>query len=139
MKLYAVPAFLALIGLPVVSIGQAKLYNCDRVANGRFYYRYPDSRLRVNVYRKGNIQYEVEEATKDTTWLQLEWLSGCRYTMSFIRRTKPFDPGEEAFYRSVIVQSEIIQMTARYYITRTSSASSSSSEPFFTTDTLWFR
>ena len=132
-------AVLALIAIPVVSVGQGKLHNCDRITNGKFYYRYADARTRINVFRNGKVQYEVNETTKDTTWLKLDWLDGCSYNMTFVRRTKPFDEGEEALTRSMLIHVAIIGMAERYYITQGTATSSLSPETISGTDTLWFR
>lgn len=131
-------AFLIAFTLPLCMFGQSSTSNdCNKLKCGTFYFYPVNAQNGFVVIRKNSIQEEINLATSDTSFWEVNWKNTCEFNLKFIRKSQPMSDDERAFYSSHISVVKVLKVTKEYYVFNAGLDYLNGANAL--TDTLWFK
>lgn len=127
--------FLLTFLLPLFTLGQSKVCNCNGIKTGTFYLYPLNSQKSFIIIRDKSIQKEINIEAKDTSFWKVNWQSNCILNLKFIRKNQPLSDEDKFFYSHNIVV-KVLNVTKDYYTFKGGLDSVNNTSAL--TDTLWF-
>lgn len=111
--------------------------DCSQLKTGsyRYHFRGQHANFFFSLDRNDSIQTETNEKTGSISKLAIRWTDKCKYELKFIESTESFPDSIQNIRKSIILKTEILSWTDRYYIFR----STRDDIDFVLKDTMWMK
>lgn len=112
-----------------------KELNCSKFTSGNFLYqlRLGNDDFHYQIIRKGDIQWEINQKTSDTSTFLVKWTGACSYDLYFQKNSNDSINLQRQQIKQLPVKTDILTVTDNYYIFKAQQADLA----FALTDTLW--
>mgnify|MGYP003583908642 CR=1 FL=1 len=111
--------------------------NCFNLKNGTFLYRSEPGNPGIArlVIRKGDIQWEINQKTNDTSVYLIKWTGMCSYDLYFQKNSNDSINLQKQLAKHLVTRVQVLTSTNKYYIFKWQQDNFS----FAFTDTLWIK